>query len=1324
MKCIAKQVLFIVLTLDFYAFGSFIALVPTTIRDQSTVRVGLANVGSGSFERFYVTLERSVKSDNRKDLKSSVSVAPNEVKSAPFKIEKFDKGTFKISLQQLEGKRVSRTTNLQIIKRSAVIQIQTDKPIYKPGDTIKFRILVLNQELKPVTKLKSVNVKLTDSKRNLIREWTYGKLDNGVFQSQLELANFVPLGMWNLKVTAKDGEVKQKSLNVSEYVLPKHNITIKSPKIVTYKDQHLELIVDAMYTFGKPIKGKLTLTTKHLVINTNIDGRSKTGVELDKVLRGRPTSDVTWLDVDALLQEAGSDHQFRSSERIPIYKSHHKITLRKSSDYLLSDVPYKCWLILTDPFGKPLENPGVLKIKATRVIRFWVDKKYEMKKTPDRYGVVDLEFETSSSTEGLEVEVSYNGEITKFLVEAHSDDQRSFFQTTSLTERPKLGQPAQILVVSSFKMSFLAYYVIARGEIASSGVVEVKASRSATFTVTPNAVMTSSSVAIFTINNGDLMQSIVHLKVNDLNNFVNATLSKNVTEPREKLTLNVQSKPGSMIGLLAVDESVLLMEKGNDITKRSLSEDLQPSKDSDELEDLGFTVVTDACVKVNLISSRFGVLDVEIGPDFHRKEFPESWLWTDMAAVNTSGQLEFSAIVPDTITGWSISAIAVSQEHGLGLLDHPVSLATLKSFFITVNLAYSILKTEIAVVEVFLYNYLKMSVEATVELAVDTIDFTVVDERNQTVEDRTKKVSVGTDSVKKLTFLLKPNRSGNLPLTVSAKSASERDSVQKILRVRSGGIQYYRNEARFIEVDGSTQNFNDIQLVIPRPATPGTENITFSVEGILLGAALTNLNKLIRLPTGCGEQTMLNLVPSVLALEYMTGTGTLPDASKSQALDLLQKGYQNMLKYKLRDGSFSVFGQSDGRGSVFLTAFVAKTFRLAGKHITVDSGVVKTAYDWLAKQQETSGRFAELGKIWHQGIQGGLTGGVPLTAYTLVAFLEQKNLVQQYKPVVDKGVAFLASKINELKKPYELALVSYALQLANHPQKGLALDKLLLEGHRSDTNSSTRWWDDGTTSIETTAYALLTFMNRAMYVDAKPIMKWLVSQRYDKGGYGNTQNTFVGLQALADYSRKLSPSQNNYEIVISSSSGHRQTLSVNPQSSLISQRLTLPSSTRKVNVAITGTGTGVFQVAYQFNAPPTDAEPRFEIVKTQQETDTAVNLNICARYKPRKQDEVTNMVLMEVLFPSGYVVADETLNRLKSNKLVRKIETKRDETRLVLYFDSLPTEKANCVDVSGLRKAIVLGRIAGLIKVYDYYEPAREAMQYFLAKEMEAGREF
>lgn len=86
--------------------------------------------------------------------------------------------------------------------------------------------------------------------------------------------------------------------------------------------------------------------------------------------------------------------------------------------------------------------------------------------------------------------------------------------------------------------------------------------------------------------------------------------------------------------MLAVDESVLLLGEGNDITKQSLMEDLQQGKDSDDLEDLGFTVLTDARLKIDLVASRFGVEEAESGPGFyHRKEFPESWLWTDMVAV-------------------------------------------------------------------------------------------------------------------------------------------------------------------------------------------------------------------------------------------------------------------------------------------------------------------------------------------------------------------------------------------------------------------------------------------------------------------------------------------------------------------------------------------------------------------------------------------------------------------------------------------------------------------------------------------------------------------
>ncbi|XP_058840094.1 thioester-containing protein 1 allele R1-like, partial [Topomyia yanbarensis] len=740
----------------------------------------------------------------------------------------------------------------------------------------------------------------------------------------------------------------------------------------------------------------------------------------------------------------------------------------------------------------------------------------------------------------------------------------------------------------------------------------------------------------------------------------------------------------------------------------------------------GFTVISNAqmdpIVMENYAASpavRFGDDESEISTPHIRRDFPETWLWMDMASTDINGTLTVTGVVPDSITNWQISAFSISPDHGLGIIDRPLSLNVLKQFFITMNLAYAIMKTEVAEVEIFVYNYFNQSQESKVTLFNQREQFQFYNEQNESSSalEQSQNISIPANSVRKVKFLLKPTTTGNLLIYVTAEATTAKDAIQQTLRVTPGGLQYYRNIPRFIEVESSTQSFNDLKLIIPRVATSGSENITFSVEGILLGAALTNLGNLIRLPTGCGEQNMLNLVPSVIALEYMSNTGTLNDAIKKKAIDYLQKGYQNQLNYKLPDGSFSVFGKSDGRGSVFLTAFVAKTLRIAEKHITVDTDVVNSAYEWLKKQQESDGKFVEHGKVHHRTIQGGLSGNVALTAYTLIAFLEHKNLAQRYKSVVDKGASFISDQVPKLSKPYELALASYVLQLAMHPQRNIPLDKLL-EHSKVDADLTKRWWDSGTTSIETAAYALLTYINRGMYVDAKPIMEWLVSQRYDKGGFDNTQNTFLGLQALSEYSQKLSSSRNNYEITISYDDDQRQIVQVDAESSLRSQYLTLPSSVRNVNVAITGTGTGVFQIAYQYNVVAADSEPRFEIINTVRKGGSAdtIELKVCSRFKPKNQFEVTNMVLMEILFPSGYVVADKTRKQLKTVKEVRKVETKREDTMLVLYFDSLPIEKSICVDIFGLRKAIVLGQISGWIKVYDYYDPTREAIEYFNGK--------
>jgi CD109 antigen len=48
---------------------------------------------------------------------------------------------------------------------------------------------------------------------------------------------------------------------------------------------------------------------------------------------------------------------------------------------------------------------------------------------------------------------------------------------------------------------------------------------------------------------------------------VNITTSTEETQPGTDVELTIEAKPNSFIGILGVDQSVLLLKSGNDITK-------------------------------------------------------------------------------------------------------------------------------------------------------------------------------------------------------------------------------------------------------------------------------------------------------------------------------------------------------------------------------------------------------------------------------------------------------------------------------------------------------------------------------------------------------------------------------------------------------------------------------------------------------------------------------------------------------------------------------------------------------------------------------------
>lgn len=90
-------------------------------------------------------------------------------------------------------------------------------------------------------------------------------------------------------------------------------------------------------------------------------------------------------------------------------------------------------------------------------------------------------------------------------------------------------------------------------------------------------------------------------------------------------------------------------------------------------------------------------------------------------------------------------------------------------------------------------------------------------------------------------------------------------------------------------------------------------------------------------------------------------------------------------------------------------------------------------------------------------------------------------------------------------------------------------------------------------NIEMSAYGLLAFLEAGHITDGLPVLKWLLSQRNENGGFTSTQDTVVGLQALAQYAEKITAPTNNVQIRVKYNEVTESLINVNKVNGLVLQ---------------------------------------------------------------------------------------------------------------------------------------------------------------------------
>jgi CD109 antigen len=713
-----------------------------------------------------------------------------------------------------------------------------------------------------------------------------------------------------------------------------------------------------------------------------------------------------------------------------------------------------------------------------------------------------------------------------------------------------------------------------------------------------------------------------------------------------------------------------------------------------------------------------------------RQLFPETWIFQNILHSN-SGEVTYEAKAPDTITSWIASAFAINEQSGLGVAPSTAKLKVFRPFFIRLNLPYSVKRGEKFALQVLVFNYLENEQDVTVTLKYyDGVGFSFLQKDGSIKKNKMDKnynvrlVSVPGGVSKAVYFPIVPNKIGNIKLSVVASGAQAGDAIEIPLKVEPEGYRVDRNVPIVFDLSQPDAAKNDtltsrtVALEFPNDVVEDSRSAKVDIIGDIMGPVLANIENLVQMPFGCGEQNMLNFVPNIVVLKYLKATQRETSTLEAKALRYMEQGYQRELNYKRDDHSFSAFGQSDSHGSTWLTAFVTKSFKQASSFIFIDSTVIQNAIAFLNSKQTPSGAFAEHGEVHHKDMQGGAKdGGYGLTAYVLVALLE--NGVNN-----EMAVEYLENNLDSVSNDsYSLAVATYALHLAKSDKAPEAL-KMLEDLQVQESDGGIHWsakpndetpakqesikyfYQPPPVDVEMTSYALLTYMTMNKTEKGLPIVRWLSGQRNANGGFSSTQDTVMALQALGAYAEKAySPNLSMEFFVESGNENHN--FSITNQNAIVLQSYEITDLDSSIKIHASGHGVAFAQVQYTYYRQNMRDNTPFFCTKElkEQKSGNRMELNLCCNYTIF--GERSNMAVAEVQALSGYQFDNEEIDKLTNIEDLQRVELDKDDTRMNIYFNALD-ENPICLSLYSNAIYQIADQKPAQIRLYDYYNPEQQ----------------
>ncbi|TNM85383.1 hypothetical protein fugu_007654 [Takifugu bimaculatus] len=482
--------------------------------------------------------------------------------------------------------------------QSGYIFIQTDKPIYNPGDTVRFRAFVSSPSFKAFDSSITVDIKNPDG--IVVKQVSRTRATNGIYVDAFPLSEIVNEGMWT--VVSKFDHWKQNTFTtqfeVKKYLLPAFNVTLtpRKPFFSLYESE-LAVEISARYLYGEPVQG-----TAYVVFGIKINQEMirlpsvKKVTDLDGGIVRLHMSDIKRLypSVTSLvgnsiyvkasvLTKSGSDLVEAEKTGIKIVQSPYVVSFKDMIKYFKPGHPFDFTIQVSNQDGSPAHNVPVKVNLLDSPLTVFAGSVRATINMPKLQSQQTITVETVRADLRPEQQAKQQVTIKPFF--PFNGQQQNYLYISSGTNKVSLGDLLSLkLSISTSEptvrenIKHITYLVLNKGQIITAERIDVTGQllTSVKLTITPDMMPSFRFVAFYSIpwsGREEVVPDSIWVDVED--SCVGGLKVRPVDgiprdyTPGKTFNFQVRGDPGAKVGLVAVDNAIFLLNKDR-LTQRKI----------------------------------------------------------------------------------------------------------------------------------------------------------------------------------------------------------------------------------------------------------------------------------------------------------------------------------------------------------------------------------------------------------------------------------------------------------------------------------------------------------------------------------------------------------------------------------------------------------------------------------------------------------------------------------------------------------------------------------------------------------------------------------